>query len=80
MSLRLEIGCLNLASDFVSKRLLTLFEEDKELINLYILNGTFMDVTKMVGLVIENCQTDTFSLDEVKLKENISAFIRKLSS
>ena len=75
-----EVGCLNLASDFVSKRLLTLFEEDKELINLYILNGTFMDVTKMVGLVIENCQTDTFSLDEVKLKENISAFIRKLSS
>ena len=75
-----EVGCLNLVSDFVSKRLLTLFEEDKELINLYILHGTFMDVTKMVGLVIENCQADDYSLDEAKLKKNISAFMKKLSS
>ena len=75
-----EVGCLNLVSDFVSKRLLTLFEEDKELINLFILHGTFMDVTKMVGLVIENCQVDAYSLDEAKLKENITTFMIKLSS
>ena len=75
-----EVGCLNLVSDFVSKRLLTLYEEDKELNNLYILHGTFMDVTKMVGLVIENCQADDYSLDEAKLKKNLSAFMKKLSS
>jgi len=75
-----EVGCLSLVSDFVSKRLLTLFEEDLGLNNLYILHGTFMDVTKMVGLVIENCQADDYSLDEAKLKKNISAFMKKLSS
>ena len=76
----MEVGCLSLVSDFVSKRLLTLFEEDLGLNNLYILHGTFMDVTKMVGLVIENCQADDYSLDEAKLKKNISAFMKKLSS
>ena len=74
-----EVGCLYHLNDFVSKRIMTLYEDDVSLKCLHILHGTFMNVTKLVGCVIENCQDDSCPLDEVKLKEKISAFIRKLS-
>ena len=74
-----EVGSLNLFDDFVSKRLMTLYETDENIGDLYILNGTFMDVTKMVGCVIENCQAEGYELNDLILKENISAFMKKLS-
>ena len=74
-----EVGCLNVYSDFVSRRLLTLYEDEVELGCLYILNGTFMNVTKMVGCVIENCQVEKSNINEVQLKQSITAFIKNIS-
>jgi len=75
----IEVGCLNVYSDFVSRRLLTLYEDEVELGCLYILNGTFMNVTKMIGCVIENCQSEKNNIDDVQLKQSITAFIKNIS-
>ena len=74
-----EVGHLSSYNDFLSKRLMLLSENSDCLANLHIIGGTFMNVTKMIGCVIENAQIVGSTVDHRNVKENLDEFISALT-
>ena len=75
-----EVGNMNLYNNFISKRLMLLSEDKDYLSGLYILSGTFMNVTNTIGCIIESCQIVGSEIDLSKLNENIRIFLHNLST
>ena len=75
-----EVGNLVVYNDFLSKRLMLLTEDihTDEFKELHIISGTFMNVTKLIGCVIENCQLANKGQSNVE--EGIKEFLRTLST
>lgn len=51
-----EVGHLSTYDDYLSKRIMLKYTEGEELRNLFVVSGTFLDVTKVIACIIE--QTD----------------------
>ena len=80
-----EIGHIATYGDFLSRRLMLVNEQQmksnlgyEDMNELYILSGTFMNITKMIGCVIENCQSAE-SNDQETLA-NIEQYLRVISN
>lgn len=52
----IEVGNLSMYDDYLSKRLMLKYEDGGDLENLFVTSGTFLNVTKAIGCIIEQTE------------------------
>jgi hypothetical protein len=52
----IEVSNLSMYDDYLSKRLMLKYEDCGDLKNLFVTSGTFLNVTKAIGCIVEQTQ------------------------
>ena len=75
----IEVGHFGIYGDFLSRRLMLLSEDGNRYKDLHILSGTFMNVTKMMGCIIESSQIYCDKMQKSKMKEILTKMLKSVS-